>query len=88
MNRYIEKDKVISVVCDGCNEQFSDEPCEPSECSIMQAINSIPTAEVVEVIRCRDCKYFKRIQDGYGECPFASNTKDDGYCLHGERIEQ
>lgn len=49
MSRYIDADKVISAVCFGCNQQFSNEPCEPPDCSIRQAINSIPTADVVEV---------------------------------------
>ena len=47
--RYIDEDKVIHAVCFGCNQEFSDKPCEPSMCSIRQAIKSIPTADVVEV---------------------------------------
>ena len=49
MAEYIERKKVIEAVCFGCNEQFFDAPCEPSECSIRQAIMSIPAADVVEV---------------------------------------
>lgn len=46
---YIEKEKVLSAVCSGCNKEFSDEPCEPDACAIRQAIDDIPSADVVEV---------------------------------------
>ena len=52
---YIEKEKAISAVCFRCNQLCSEEPCEPSECFIRQAIECSPTADVVEVVRCKDC---------------------------------
>lgn len=47
-------------------------------------INAIPAADVVEVVRCRDCKHynagFECLIEGYGiECPA------DYFCADGER---
>lgn len=47
MDEYITRNNAISAVCFGCNQQFSNEPCEPSECSIRQSIMALPTADVV-----------------------------------------
>ena len=46
MDEYITRNNAISAVCFGCNQQFSNEPCEPSECTIRQSIMALPTAEV------------------------------------------
>lgn len=29
-------------VCEACNKQFGDEPCEPAECLILQALHDVP----------------------------------------------
>lgn len=86
---YIEREKVISAVCFGCNQQFSEEPCEPPECSIRQAINSIPTADVVEVVRCKDCGMSRGTEDEeYLFCMQFKDTVDcHAFCSYGKRIE-
>ena len=49
-------------------------------------IMRFPFADVVEVVRCKDCKYF--YQDGnikvcrHWNC---HSTTDDAYCSYGER---
>ena len=49
-------------------------------------IMRFPFADVVEVVRCKDCKYF--YQDGnikvckHWNC---HSTTDDDYCSYGER---
>jgi hypothetical protein len=55
-----------------------------------------PTADVVEVVRCKDCKHLKIINDGkvYAKCtmtdfeflPFGTDTREH-YCGYGERSE-
>lgn len=45
-----------------------------------------PTADVVEVVRCKDCKHF--LSSGmYGECSQAHIriVRPDGFCSYGER---
>lgn len=46
MDEYITRNNAISAVCLGCNQQFSDEPCEPSDCTIRRSIMALPAADV------------------------------------------
>ena len=56
-------------LCQRCNAQFPDEPCEPSECALLAAIEN---AE--EVVRCKDCQHF---------LPMEGYTHVDGFCCYG-----
>lgn len=54
---------------------------------IREFVKEIPTADVVEVVRCKDCKWWHT--DG---CAFRKDAvKDlpaaDDFCSHGERKE-
>ena len=55
---------------------------------IYNVIKSAPTADVVEVVRCKDCKYWQDNNDGYPhqECRWGNyETPDpDDYCSYGE----
>ena len=77
MDEYITRNNAISAVCFGCNQQFSDEPCEPSECSIRQSIMALPTADVAEVVRCKDCKFWTPMDDGIS---WQNKGRTDGEC--------
>lgn len=39
-------------LCEQCNKQFSDEPCEPSECRLLAVIEN-----AVEIPDCSKCAY-------------------------------
>lgn len=57
--------------------------------SAIAVLDLIPAADVVEVIRCRDCKYF---DFRYGECKHLDsfgleNPYEDEYCSRAERKE-
>lgn len=89
MDEYIKREDVISAMCFGCNQQFSDEPCEPTECDLRQAIKAVPTADVVEVVRCKDCIHL-RIKDlcfGYCKLKMVGEVKPYDFCSYGERKE-
>lgn len=46
-------------------------------------------ADFAEVVRCKDCKHFKKENGGY--CSFGSGltvADENGYCSYGERAEQ
>lgn len=94
MAEYIKREDAISAVCFGCNQQFSDEPCEPSDCSIRQAIMATPTADAVEVVRCKDCKYWGK----HGGCiphehlhkcyrQYGAAMSENDFCSLGEKGE-
>lgn len=45
----------------------------------ISSVNEQPTVDAVEVVRCKDCKYFE-------SCSW-SEHEDDGFCKWGERRE-
>lgn len=54
---------------------------------------SLNKADVVEVVRCKDCKYMTEHYDVDGNAPYwtcsewDSGTDYDGFCSYGERAE-
>ena len=46
MARYYEGESLRRAICRGCNEEFSDAPCEPSGCLLLREIQNLPTADV------------------------------------------
>ena len=69
------------------NEYFSNKSY--TEKMLKDDIKSLPSADVVEVIRCKDCKYWKE-----GKCwNLKGLNKTDGivnvddFCAYGERRE-
>ena len=51
----------------------------------------IPAADVVEVVRCRECLYYTPVDDNIGECVFLNGKHlyvvPDGYCHLAELKE-
>ena len=94
MSRYIDLDALAQQVC--------VKLCTASNCSnVLKIIHDIPTADVVEVVRCKDCKYqrkhfhadARRKEGGYFIywCDLVDGYShvclDDDYCSKGERRE-
>lgn len=89
MAEYIERDAILESIAKKHGTRNDIE--EQTALDIWDGIKKIPTADVVEVVRCKDCKYFKT--DSYycqktkqGYCEFDNNVKQkQGYCSYGER---
>lgn len=94
MPRYIDADalceeiKLLRITLGG-KDLFGEEARE----SILTMICEQPTADVVEVVRCKDCVYWDG--RGYdGRCEASQNglireyTNYDDYCSYGERKEK
>lgn len=48
----------------------------------------LPTIDAVEVVRCKDCKFFVSDGGALKECDYHEiYVLDDDYCSYGERIE-
>lgn len=46
----------------------------------------IPASDVVEVVRCKDCKYWKQITaERHACCMIGFEMEYDEYCSYGER---
>lgn len=51
--------------------------------SVLGFVNSQPTADVVEVVRCKECGSYNK---NYGECTLnGSHFGENGYCCKGTR---
>ena len=88
----ITKYRAKNVVCRFCNEHCGDEPCEPSECKWMIAIDAEHSVNAVEVVRCKDCKHwlkdFVGCTEHIGRCEWAGYMVGaNGFCNYGERRE-
>ena len=53
---------------------------------VQKVIFDTPAADVVEVVRCKDCKHLM-FSDMYGECSQAHMgiVRPDDFCSYGER---
>lgn len=75
--------------CETCRhcigEYKCDTFCDSGEC-YSPNMTKIPTADVVEVVRCKDCKHFVSEVCRHD---FAMNlSRGDDFCSYGERKEQ
>lgn len=85
---YIERQRAI---VDACNSL----ELYPSEYARLEdALNRIPTADVVEVVRCKDCKWYSELVCGEGKLlgsqgwcneVMARPMPSNGFCSFGER---
>lgn len=84
MNDYIKREAFLKTWCESY--------CRPKQncredCSFYDAITQFPAADVVKVVRCKDCKYWG-IERGYKDTdPPKLNPQPDGTvyaeCVHG-----
>ena len=77
MSRYINREDLLKNL-----KQFAPEYLKPL---IVSLIEKQPTADVAEVVRCKDCKhykpYVKPVEDFDGECIVReSETDEDEFC--------
>lgn len=96
---YIEKGPIIEFITKGLNNPDKTKAFGYDAIEILTEIEYAPTADVVEVVRCEDCKYWEEevfdhlIEHKIGEChcpqwediEFWYNTQDNDYCSYGER---
>lgn len=54
---YIEREKALKAVCTWCGNGEKDS----CMCADKREILNIPTADVAEVVRCKECKHGKKI---------------------------
>lgn len=75
MRDLIRFDDAQKAVCDGCNRQFSDEACEPSDCLIQEALVHVLPVDAVFTLR-----------QALAHMWFAYVNKD-GECVHEFELE-
>ena len=62
----------------------SDGSCSLSE--IVDFIDNAKTVDAVPVIRCKDCRVWRRLEDGLINCPYCTDLKTpDDFCSYAEK---
>ena len=91
MHKYIDADLLISKELIPLTKRL--DCCHPKQMKgvlmAMSKIDSAPAADVVEVVRCKDCKHLM-FSDMYGECSQAHMgiVRPDDFCSYGEREDE
>lgn len=95
MKEYIEKDAAIEFVkslIDTMSVCTSIDEClgmKSMKSRALGALHDVPAADVVEVVRCKDCRYF---YNGHDEMCCINHkgvvvTNENGFCHHAKRRE-
>lgn len=96
MSRYIDADKLSKDVISSWDKDKhvtieASRVHRQEHHHLMRIIEKQPTADVVEVVRCKDCRYSYVNQKGYLGCNILESSLDwvepTGYCNLGERSE-
>ena len=98
MSRYIDADAFEAFgynKTEGASEEYND-GFDDGVQYVLECIDNVPTADVVEVVRCKDCVHyqpslfgeknmcFRKDVDGVQIC---YDFSPDDYCSYGERRE-
>lgn len=81
MARYIDAEKIKYTKFVPENDPFDG---AGGLCALKSHIDAISAADVVEVVRCKDCKYFSEFQ----HCGVLGFCEPNEYCSRGERRKE
>ena len=82
MSRYIEREAVMKTARDGYHSDFGKSLADLT--SLREVLEDTPTADVVEVVRCKDCTEWDKDEC---ECSHWYGFREDDYCSYGERMD-
>ena len=93
MSDYVKREDAIRALCDAVdNKRFGEWLYTDEFCKV---INNMPSADVVEVVRCKDCKYWSDANTRYNQpcnrdvlSEYQQWTNADHYCSFAERREK
>ena len=90
--RLIDANALKKYMCLKCNDEHSDEPCEPSDCVFCNAINDAPTVDAVEVVhgKWKDARFVRAykatnvpvVQCSECECYFCDIINNHHFMYH------
>lgn len=92
MSDYIKREDAVRAVVDAKTgkDKTIDGTRQVTDC--LRRIKAIPSADVVEVVRCKDCKHIKEehfniMPDGFS-CELSGlMVEPEHYCSYGERAD-
>ena len=72
------------------NDLLKHLPNEPYKGAIRRVLQQAHAADVVEIVRCKDCRHMTK-ELGYRYCNVWERINghgDDGFCCYGERRQE
>lgn len=78
----VDRATVLRVVCEGCNAEFSEEPCEPDSCAIKIMLEGLPTV-TLDDIRPKgrwECVYDENVGTTDVTCSHCKDTRTINGC--------
>ena len=90
--RLVDANELKKKMCFKCNDEYSDEPCDPDDCVFCNAINDAQTIDAVSVVRCRECvgrPFWEEDHNGVPVCLLSGLyvRSEDDFCSYGESKE-
>lgn len=91
MGKLIDIDEAYKVLTD-----YYHHRTEIQHKALKEAMERVPTVDAVEVVRCKDCRYYHiywesngHTEKGYGACDWINDNsvREDHFCSWGERRE-
>lgn len=92
---YIDRDTAIRTAIETCVQVAGHGITQIDAVNIANAFEDIPAADVIEIVRCKNCKYgdvsvFSKTRDGQEDVACLCNLKKrvtdvDSYCPSGRR---
>lgn len=86
MAEYIEREALLKEICNSCDGYCDIVDCDcvncksDHRCDFVVEIADAPTADVVQVVRCKDCKHWD-----FGDCYRLELSHPYDFCSYGER---
>lgn len=90
MDDYIKRSDALKLICSECvRDSATSEHCGVP-CYEYEKMKMLPAADVVEVVRCKDCKHCHLMFDKSLLCWNCNSSVNfpisaDDFCCHGER---
>lgn len=85
MAEYTKIETARAIICDFCNQLYSDEPCEPADCDWLRMLEE-DAADVAPVVHCRHCRSYNKPRLGWCSVHMDREGPDD-FCGYGKRNE-
>lgn len=88
MSRFIDVDKIDTEKAHKRNEIYYRDSFESGVVSTLHLLAKMPTADVVEVVRCKNCKHighelrFRKYSCKLYQMPYCS---ENDFCSYGKR---
>ena len=84
MSDYIKREDAIRQIVKTSAQNELDIPAIGT---VLYILSKMDSADVVEVVRCKDCKWFNNIGCAIKIVDDSDKPKDNDYCSFGERAD-